>query len=62
MKISDFVHQMYRNKNEQPDIFRVRIFVNRYLEIFALVTDLNDKRIGTSITNIIEDIHKDLIT
>lgn len=62
MKVSDFVHLMYRMRDTRSDIFRVRIFVNKKFKVYVLISDLNDMRIGTSITNIIEDIHGELIS
>lgn len=61
MKVSDFLHQFPNNRRSYPDIFRVRTFVNNQLEVFVVITDLLDKRTGTSVTELIEKIFKILV-
>ena len=61
MKISDYLHTLYRDRKSYPDIFRVRVFANNAYS-YCVLTDLNDMRTGNSITQYIEFAYQDLVS
>ena len=62
MKISDFIHRYPTELGLRTDgICRVRTFVDEQLNLFALLTDLDDKNTAASITNAIETVCGSLV-
>lgn len=61
MKISDFIHLQSLKQKPISLIYRVRVFNDKNNNIFALITDLQEKCMGGSITNSIESIYYELI-
>lgn len=63
MKINDFIHRYPAELGLRRDgICRVRTFVDEQLNLFALLTDLDDKNTAASITNAIETVCESLVT
>lgn len=62
MKISDFIFQFPTCCGTRYDaICRVRIFVTKNQDIYAILTDLGEKNTGSSVTNTVEGIREHLI-
>lgn len=62
MKVSDFIFK-YPSTSITSDyaLCRVRIFVTSQLEIYAILTDLGEKSVSSSVTNSVEFIRLELM-
>ncbi|WP_445656951.1 Shedu immune nuclease family protein [Achromobacter sp. NCFB-sbj8-Ac1-l] len=61
MKVSDFIFEYDVGADRSPGACRLRIFVNHCQEVYVLMTDLEDRYKGPSITNTVESLKEALI-